>query len=136
MENNSSNAREFIEIYAPISLGELIDKISILQIKADHLDGDSLVNVRNELKALQDTLDDINIHINPCFLRRLKEVNQGLWKTEDDIRDHELQKKFDNEFIALARSVYKQNDKRAAIKKEINKVYGSFLTEEKSYSEY
>ena len=98
MENNSSNAREFIEIYAPISLGELIDKISILQIKADHLDGDSLVNVRNELKALQDTLDAINIRINPCFLRRLKEVNQGLWKTEDDIRDHELQKKFEENY--------------------------------------
>ena len=124
------------DILVPISLGELIDKITILQIKTQHLQGAALDNVQKELEALEARLNDLQLNIDPMLIQRLKEVNQDLWQIEDDIRDQERQKNFDDTFIRLARSVYQQNDRRAAIKKEINSTYGSSLSEEKSYKAY
>ena len=123
-------------IQAPISLGELIDKITILQIKTQHLQGNALENVKKELDALLTTLNNLKLNINPTLIQRLQEVNQNLWQIEDDIRDQERQKSFTETFIELARSVYQQNDQRAAIKKEINTTYGSAFVEEKSYQQY
>ena len=124
------------DILAPISLGELIDKITILQIKTQHLQGTALENVKKELEALEITLNNLHLNIDTTIIQRLKEVNHDLWQIEDDIREQELQKSFDKTFIHLARSVYKQNDQRAAIKKEINTTYGSAFVEEKSYQQY
>ncbi|AII47748.1 hypothetical protein KR52_01015 [Synechococcus sp. KORDI-52] len=123
-------------IQAPISLGELIDKITILQIKTNHLQGAALKHVTTELNALESTLKNLNLNVDPKLIQQLKEVNQGLWHIEDEIRDQERQKNFGDTFIQLARSVYKQNDRRSAIKKEINIAYGSAFTEEKSYQPY
>ena len=123
-------------ILAPISLGELIDKITILQIKTQHLQGTALENVKKELEALENTLNNIQLNIDPTLIQRLKEVNQDLWQTEDDIRHQESKKSFSETFIRLARSVYQQNDRRAAIKREINTTYGSNFIEEKSYQQY
>ena len=117
-------------------LGELIDKITILQIKDKHLQGAGLENVKKELEELEKTLNNLQLNINPNLIQRLKEVNQDLWQIEDDIRDQERRKNFGETFIRLARSVYQQNDLRAAIKKEINTTYGSALVEEKSYKQY
>ena len=124
------------DILAPISLGELIDKITILQIKTQYLQSTALENVKKELQALENTLNNLQLNIKPTLIRGLKEVNQDLWKIEDDIRDHERQERFGESFIHLARSVYQQNDRRAAIKKEINTTYDSALVEEKSYKQY
>ena len=124
------------DILAPISLGELIDKITILQIKTQHLQSTALENVKKELQALESTLNNLQLNIDPTLILRLKEVNQDLWKIEDDIREKERKKSFDDTFIHLARSVYQQNDRRSAIKKEINTTYGSALMEEKSYKKY
>ena len=123
-------------IYAPISLGELIDKITILEIKAKYLGGTMLLNVKRELAALQGTLNALDLQVDPLLIERLKEANSNLWNTEDAIRDHERQKNFGDSFINLARSVYHQNDYRAAVKKEINTKYGSKIVEEKSYQNY
>ena len=123
-------------IQAPISLGELIDKITILQIKTQQLQDTALKHVITELNALECTLNNLNLSINPKLIEQLKEVNQILWNIEDDIREQERQQNFGDTFIQLARSVYKQNDRRSAIKKEINTAYGSAFTEEKSYNPY
>ena len=123
-------------ILAPISLGELVDKITILEIKATKFSGTKLENTEKELIALQATLKDLNKPIEPHLVDSLRRVNQSLWSIEDDIRNYERMDNFGPQFIALARSVYRQNDKRAAIKKEINLRYGSNLVEEKSYAEY
>ena len=128
--------KESQEILAPISLGELIDKITILQIKANHLKKNALDNVKTELSALETTLNNLKIDVNPMLIESLKATNEKLWSIEDMIRDHERQKKYDGEFISLARSVYQQNDKRSAIKRQINITYGSSLMEEKSYEAY
>ena len=123
-------------IQAPISLGELIDKITILQIKTNHLQGAALKHVTTELNALENTLKNLNLSVDPKRIQQLKDVNQNLWNIEDDIREQERQKNFGDTFIQLARSVYKQNDRRSAIKKEINTTYDSAFTEEKSYQPY
>ena len=123
-------------IQAPISLGELTDEITILQIKTQHLQDTALKHVITELNALECTLNNLNLSINPKLIEQLKEVNQILWNIEDDIREQERQQNFGDTFIQLARSVYKQNDRRSAIKKEINTAYGSAFTEEKSYKPY
>ena len=123
-------------ILAPISLGELIDKITILQIKTKHLQGTALKNVKKELNALESTLNNLKLNIEPTLIQRLKKVNQDLWQIEDNIREQEHQKSFGETFIRLARSVYQQNDQRAAIKKVINTTYGSDFVEEKSYQQY
>ena len=121
-------------ILAPVSLGELIDKITILEIKQIHMTGIKLKNVNKELKLLKKILQDKNLEIDIDLINSLKEVNNNLWKIEDNIRIKERDQKFNKEFIQLARSVYKENDKRASIKKEINKKYNSELIEEKSFS--
>lgn len=86
--------------------------------------------------ALQQTLDALDLQVDPTLIQRLKEVNADLWQIEDALRDQEHQKSFGETFIRLARSVYQQNDRRAAIKKEINITYGSALVEEKAYQGY
>ena len=123
-------------ITAPLSLGELIDKITILEIKTQHIQGVSLTNVKKELEQLSATLDALNLDLDAQLVERLKDINADLWQIEDQIREKERQKDFGEVFIRLARSVYQQNDRRAAIKKEINTIYGSALSEEKSYKTY
>ena len=122
-------------INTPISLGELVDKISILMIKKKNIsDLIKLQHVNKELEFLQKTLKKYisEEEINE-FLLKLVNINSKLWDIEDKIRIKEKKNEFDQEFINLARSVYKENDKRASIKKEINLKYGSILVEEKSY---
>lgn len=123
-------------ILVPISLGELVDKITILEIKTAHLHGNKLVHTQTELDALNKTFRSIKRPIEQSLIESLRRVNKSLWTIEDNIRDHERNENFGPGFIALARSVYQQNDKRAAIKKEINLRYGSKLIEEKSYASY
>ena len=125
-------------INTPVSLGELVDKISILHIKNTNIkDNEKLLLVKEELSLLQQTLDDHvnNDQIKP-FLDSLIEINSKLWVIEDDIRDCERDKNFDQKFIDLARSVYFTNDKRSEIKLEINKKFGSKIVEVKSYEKY
>ena len=125
-------------INTPISLGELVDKISILMIKKKNIsDSIKLQHVNKELEFLQKTLkkyiseDEIN-----DFLLKLVNINSKLWDIEDDIRECERKKLFDQTFIDLARSVYFTNDERAKVKNDINKTFGSELIEVKSYEEY
>jgi len=127
------------ELLVPISPGELIDKITILEIKSQRMtDAAKLHNVRTELTLLSETwkaspfsTTDINVE-----WAGLRDVNAKLWDIEDRIRDKERDGLFDAEFIELARAVYVTNDERAAIKKKINTKLGSALVEEKSYAEY
>ena len=130
------------EILAPVSFGELLDKIAILQIKSERMhDPAKLANVRNELSALEQTWmahpaagsagQDVT-----RLRAELKAVNERLWEIEDDIRVKEKAQAFDAEFVRLARSVYFENDERARIKKDINLALGSAYVEEKSYQDY
>ena len=125
-------------INTPISLGELVDKISILIIKEKNItDETKLDHVKKELDFLQKTLmnyvqqEEIN-----NYLENLININSKLWNIEDDIRECERKKLFDQSFIDLARSVYFTNDERAKVKNDINKTFGSELVEVKSYEEY
>ena len=120
----------------PVSIGELIDKITILEIKQIHMTGIKKKNVDKELKLLKSLIQDKNLEIDTNLMNNLKEINKNLWQIEDSIRIKEKNQEFDKEFIELARSVYKENDKRASIKKEINLQYHSELVEEKSYNKY
>ena len=126
-------------INTPISLGELLDKISILIIKKKNIkDKDKLKLITNELKLLNKTLDnvlsnDLDIKI---YLNKLIFINTKLWKIEDNIRECERLKKYDEEFINLARSIYFTNDKRSKIKLEVNNKFGSTIIEVKSYEVY
>ena len=125
-------------IKTPISLGELVDKISILKVKQKNIKNQSKLNqVNKELDYLQDTLSShVSNNEIDTFLNSLIEINSKLWIIEDDIRNCERNKQFDENFIELARSVYFTNDKRANIKFDINKKFGSELVEVKSYEEY
>ena len=123
-------------ILAPVSLGELVDRIVILEIKLTHMIGIKLKNIDKELKILRNIIQETKLKIDPGLVNNLKNVNKNLWEIEDSIRIKESNQEFDKEFIALARSVYKENDKRAAIKKTINQNYNSELSEEKSYKSY
>ena len=126
-------------ISVPVSHGELIDKITILEIKAAHIrDAAKLANVRTELGLLNATWnDDAAAKIDIAAERaQLKAVNEALWDIEDRIRLKEKAQAFDAEFVELARSVYVRNDERAAIKRAINLKLGSQLVEEKSYADY
>lgn len=123
----------------PISWGELLDKITILQIKLENLTSkDALKNVERESKQLQ------TIFIQYCpetievkqLEAELKKINQQLWDIEDKIRDKERNKSFDDEFTQLARNVYITNDERSRVKRKINDIFGSELVEEKSYAVY
>lgn len=126
-------------IETPVSFGELIDKMTILQIKLQEItDEAKLTNVRNELELLETTW--ANHAASKTDIRdetgRLLAVNKRLWDIEDRIRVKEKAQEFDNDFIQLARSVYFENDERAAVKREINLKLGSTLVEEKSYKDY
>ncbi|AKK66761.1 DUF6165 family protein [Xanthomonas translucens] len=127
------------EILVPVSFGELLDKIAILQIKSERIgDAAKLANVRAELSALERTwMAHPAASGDVARLRlELKAVNERLWVIEDEIRIKERAQAFDEEFIKLARSVYYENDERARIKKEINLALGSSYVEEKSYQDY
>jgi len=127
------------EISVPVSFGELLDKIAILEIKSERIaDATKLVNIRRELDALNRTW---SAHpaaaVDITGLRAaLKAVNERLWVIEDDIRLQEKAQNFGAEFIRLARSVYFENDERARIKRDINLELGSAYVEEKSYEDY
>lgn len=124
-------------ICVPISIGELLDKISILQIKKQKIkDEEKLYHVQQELTVLSKNLDDVNSDIIDNYLQELFDVNTILWNIEDTIRLKEKNKEFDEEFIELARSVYINNDKRAKIKHQINKETKSDIVEVKSYRDY
>src|SRR5690606_2125223 len=127
------------EIHVPVSFGELIDKITILEIKAERMtDPAKLANVRRELTALNATWAGATESRQDIGELRaaLKAVNERLWDIEDAVREREAAGCFDASFIELARSVYLQNDERARIKRRINLALGSSLVEEKSYRDY
>ncbi len=127
------------ELLAPVSPGELIDKITILAIKSRRIgDPAKLANVRTELEALRRCWQASRFAAQDIVADEaaLMAVNERLWDIEDRIRDKERQRAFDAEFIELARAVYVENDQRAAAKKRINVALGSSLVEEKSYAAY
>jgi hypothetical protein len=127
------------EILVPVSFGELLDKIAILEIKCERIQDESkLANVRRELDALNETwAAHPAARTDIRELRAtLKAINESLWDIEDDIRDKERAREFDDEFVRLARAVYVTNDERARVKKDINLKLGSAYVEEKSYADY
>ena len=127
------------DILVPRSPGELLDKITILRIKAARMtDSTKVRNVRLELDLLEKTWRDSGAAIPEVTTDEaaLQRVNEALWDIEDKIRDKELAQQFDAEFIELARAVYVTNDERAAVKKRINVALGSRIVEEKSYKPY
>ena len=126
-------------IHVPVSPGEVLDKITILEIKSERMDDpEKIANVRRELELLRASWrehvddDETVTHIHA----KLKAINEELWEIEDDIRDKERAREFDEVFISLARAVYVTNDKRANAKKELNLYLGSEIVEEKSYKDY
>ena len=122
-----------------ISIGEFFDKVTILEIKKEQIsDAEKLVNINKELDALNALLDDLPFSRSDVEneVAELKKINEELWVIEDDIRDKEAQKSFDQGFIDLARSVYFTNDRRSDVKRDINMKLGSDFVEEKSYEEY
>jgi hypothetical protein len=127
------------EISVPISAGELVDKITILEVKSTQIrDSEKLKNIETELGLLR-AVANAQLSASESleqWTSKLREVNQALWRIEDEIRECEGAKDFGPKFIELARSVYKQNDRRAALKKEINLALNSKLIEEKSYENY
>jgi hypothetical protein len=128
-----------MSVIVAVSWGELIDKISILEIKRERLKNPAqLANVDREYRSLCETRDaampaDVDIAESVTSIRA---VNEELWEIEDDIRDCERDKNFGPRFVELARAVYRTNDRRAALKREINDALGSELVEEKSYADY
>ena len=125
-------------INTPVSLGELLDKISILIIKEKNIvDDQKQYHIKNELDSLNKTLENsVSRSQVKEYIEKLIEINSKLWLIEDDIRDCERKKQFDQKFIDLARAIYITNDRRSEIKLEINKKFGSKLVEVKSYEKY
>ncbi len=127
------------EITVPVSPGEMLDKITILEIKSERIqDAEKVANVQHELGLLnavwdKSVADDEQIQ---AIRQRMKRINEELWEIEDDIREQERLKDFSAEFVRLARAVYVTNDQRAAAKKELNLYLGSDIVEEKSYQDY
>jgi transcriptional regulator of nitric oxide reductase len=126
-------------IHVPVSPGEVLDKITILEIKSERMtEPEKVANVRAELALLKETWsqavteDDVIRDLHG----QLKQINEALWEIEDDIRDKERVKEFDQRFIDLARSVYFTNDRRSEVKKKLNLHLGSQIIEEKSYQDY
>ncbi len=128
-----------MKIDIPISIGELVDKITILKIKKIKVDNlEKLENINKELNSLQNIIKSLQLNpdsLNP-LLKNLYETNLTLWEIEDDIRLLEKDKEFGEKFISLARSVYITNDQRFKIKNEINETFNSEYKEEKSYEDY
>ncbi len=124
--------------HVPTSWGELIDKITILEIKVERLESEAgRANAARELGLLREISGSVPVREDAApLMARLKVLNETLWEIEDRIRGHERAGNFDASFIALARSVYKRNDERGAVKREINLALGSELIEEKSYKPY
>ena len=128
------------EILIPISPGELLDKITILQIKSERItDAAKVANVKTELGMLEqvwrEAVDDDDDQIRG-LKRELKSINEALWEIEDDIRDEERNRRFGERFIELARAVYVTNDERGNAKKKVNLHLNSSIVEEKSYQDY
>jgi hypothetical protein len=127
------------EIQIPISPGELLDKITILQIKAERIgDPTKVANVKTELEMLTRVWDqavEADAEIT-ALTAELKSINESLWEIEDDIRDEERNRRFGERFIELARAVYVTNDERANAKKKVNLHLNSTIVEEKSYQDY
>lgn len=124
-----------MKLAAQISAGELLDKISILEIKFEKIsDPSKLVDITKEKDALLKEADKLVAKIG--WLKKLKNINLKLWETEDCIRDKERRKEFDQEFTNLARTVYFTNDERFSVKNEINQYYNSYIVEQKSYIKY
>lgn len=122
-------------ILIPVSIGELFDKYSILQIKSEKIkDSNKLILINKELNYLKNII--YNLKIDLKMITTIKEINSTLWFIEDEIREKEFKKEFDNEFILLARLVYQTNDKRSQIKNEINILFNSDIIDIKSYSNY
>ncbi len=122
-----------------VSAGEFLDKITILEIKSERIkDEEKLRNVHKELDLLRKIWVESPLSQNDVSSQvgDLKRVNESLWEIEDKIRLKEAAQSFDDEFVQLARSVYKINDERASIKRQLNRILGSELTEEKSYADY
>lgn len=125
------------EVLVPVSVGELLDKVTILQIKCERIpDPAKLANIKKELSALMSTCEQHSINVAHPLVSDLKKINESLWVIEDDIRDKERAKEFDAKFIELARAVYVTNDQRFQVKSKINKEMGSAYAEEKSYQPY
>ncbi|MBT8040997.1 MAG: hypothetical protein HKO85_10915 [Xanthomonadales bacterium] len=126
-------------IRVPVSPGEVLDKITILEIKSERMsDPQKVANVRVELKLLQETWEQAINDDEPirALHAQLKKINEELWEIEDDIRDKERAKEFDDRFIELARAVYFTNDRRCEVKRTLNLHLGSQIVEEKSYQDY
>jgi len=124
-------------VETPVSIGELVDKITILRIKSRRIkDKQKLININNELNQLITIFSKLEIPDILFEFVELEDINRKLWDIEDDIREKERSKQFDEEFIELARSVYITNDRRSEVKKQINLKVGSDLVEEKSYEQY
>jgi hypothetical protein len=120
-----------------VSTGEIVDKFTILTLKQANInDEEKLKSVIKELNYLSEKLSELSIPTDEILMVELLKVNSSLWKVEDLLRDFEKANSFGAEFIDLARSVYKLNDKRSYIKKEINIKYGSKFVEEKQYASY
>ena len=125
------------DLMVPVSVGELLDKITILRIKQRRLsDTSKLKNIAKELDALVQICQSAHLNLDSPLLTELEATNERLWDIEDDIRDLERKKSFGEPFIALARSVYFTNDRRFALKSALNDAFGSSLREEKSYQDY
>ena len=120
----------------PVSIGELVDKITILKIKLKYLKGQKKANVKYEYDLLLDILKDSPILMEDNLIKELQNINQKLWEVEDKIRKKELNKNFEEEFIELARSVYRLNDERFKTKNYLNQNYNSEIIEEKIYEKY
>ncbi len=126
-----------MKIECEVSLGELVDKISILLIKEKMIRDEAKLNhIRAEKNVLENILSQLKLNNIEYHLNQMTEVNMSLWKIEDDIREKERNKEFDQEFIELARSVYITNDERFKRKNTINTLYSSKFVEVKSYKEY
>lgn len=128
-----------MNVNVEISIGEFFDKITILEIKKERIsNADKLVNINKELDGLNNLLTQLSFSRDDVAqeVSELRKINEALWEIEDDIREKESQKAFDDRFIELARAVYITNDKRSDIKRDINLKLGSDFVEEKSYEEY
>lgn len=124
-------------VECPVSIGELIDKLSILQIKEMKIvDPQKIEHVKKESLMLQNKLSELELREAEEFLKKMVNINLKLWEIEDRIRIKEKEQKFDQEFIDLARAVYVTNDQRFAVKNEINSTYQSGIVEVKSYEKY